>query len=232
MKKSRLIMAERLEIAVESAKNALKIEKLREYQKSAVIAVLQGKDVFVSQPTGAGKSLVYQMLPFAVEKFLGQGHQDIFVLVVSPLVSLIRDQTMILKKLGIAYFCLSSGDGKPVTIKDLKDGCPRIVFASPEALLNTHRSVMRNKDIQQRLSAVVVDESHCIVKWYKLFISNLTKIFHLQHTLDCIFIDFPLKQHTNLLLMKFYFPLAVDLLKLSGKSTFAGSLNLLQVSLI
>ena len=99
-------MAERLEMSVESAKNALKIEKLREYQKSAVIAVLQGKDVFLSQPTGAGKSLVYQMLPFAVEKLLG--HEDMFVLVVSSLVSLIRDQTMILKKLGIAYFCLSS----------------------------------------------------------------------------------------------------------------------------
>ena len=187
-------MAERLEIAVESAKNALKIEKLREYQKSAVIAVLQGKDVFLSQPTGAGKSLVYQMLPFAVEKLLG--HEDIFVLVVSPLVSLIRDQTMILKKLGIAYFCLSSDDGRPVTIKDLKDGCPRIIFASPEALLHTYRYVMRHKDIQQRLAAVVVDESHCIVKWYELFISNPTKSFICSSSVQ--FLHFKFHQHTTL----------------------------------
>eukprot|EP00794_Sanderia_malayensis_P001809 gene1809-2027_t len=126
---------ERFAMVLESAKNVLRVENLREYQKSAIIATLKGKDVFVSQTTGAGKSLVYQMLPFAIEKFLGHPHQDNFVLVVSPLISLIRDQTMILEKLAI------------------------------KSLLDANHSVMRNKVVQERLSAVVVDESHCIVKW-------------------------------------------------------------------
>ena len=99
-------------MSVESAKNALKIEKLQEYQKSAVIAAIQGKDVIVSQQTGAGKSLAYQMLLFAVETFLG--NHDIFVW----LWVILSDQTMILKKLVIAYFCLSPDDGKPDMVKD------------------------------------------------------------------------------------------------------------------
>ena len=100
------------------AKSNIKVKELRQYQKDPVQAVLEGKDVFVSHPTGSGKSLIYQMLPFATEM---PTVKDTFVMVVSPLVSLMRDQTLIFKELEISSLTLSD-DCAETQVKEIKDG--------------------------------------------------------------------------------------------------------------
>ena len=63
---------------------------LREHQLDAAKKFLQGNDVFVSLPTGSGKSLIYAVLPFAFDHL--RGSEGSIVVVVSPLLSLMKDQ--------------------------------------------------------------------------------------------------------------------------------------------
>ena len=78
-----------------------KFSELNKHQKEAIIsAVLKKKDVFVSLPTGFGKSVIFQALPMVFDGFTGEsGH---IVIVVSPLLSLIKDQTERLRQVGIS----------------------------------------------------------------------------------------------------------------------------------
>ena len=76
------------------------------HQKEAIIsAVLKKKDVFVSLPNGFGKSVVFQALSMVFDGFTGEsGH---IVIIVSPLLSLIKDQTERLRQVGISCVSLS-----------------------------------------------------------------------------------------------------------------------------
>ena len=94
--------------AIAYAKSKTKVKELRRYQKDAVQGILEGKDVFVCQPTGSGKSLIYQLLLFATETPTMKGT---FVMVVSPLVGLICDQTRTFKKLDISSVTLRDNCG-------------------------------------------------------------------------------------------------------------------------
>ena len=83
-----------------------KFSELNKHQKEAIIsAVLKKKDVFVSLPTGFGKSVIFQALPMVLDGFTGES--DHIVIVVSPLLSLIMDQTERLRQVGISCVSLS-----------------------------------------------------------------------------------------------------------------------------
>eukprot|EP00794_Sanderia_malayensis_P013084 gene13084-14426_t len=85
------------------------------------------------------------------------------VLVISPLVSLIRDQTDILQRLSIESLTLK--DAKEAEkVEKLLASTFKIVFTSPEAILRTYRNEIKSQNFQDGLACVVVDESHCIVK--------------------------------------------------------------------
>ena len=151
------------------AGNRLGHENLEVFQRDAVQAVLKGQDVFVSAPTGSGKSLIFQVLPFAVqeqqmkERPTQTESVDNFVLVVSPLILLMRDQVRRLTEKEICSLSLSDPD---VTPKQIMNGNYRFLFGSPENILsNKFRNVLKSPEFQRRLSCVVIDESHCIVKW-------------------------------------------------------------------
>ena len=89
-----------------------KLNELKSYQVEAIKALLDRQDVFVCQPTGSGKSLVFQALPlFYCEK-------KVFSLVISPLVSLMSDQVKFLNSIGVKSTCLRNGDDL-----DLQVGC-------------------------------------------------------------------------------------------------------------
>ena len=109
-------------------KKLFNISDIKEYQYDAVSKLLKGQDCFISQPTGSGKSFVYQCLPFFYGDVLDPDDSDcsrrnnidckhgcketVFfithsvVLVVSPLVSLIDDQIKSLARKGIKSVCL------------------------------------------------------------------------------------------------------------------------------
>ena len=79
--------------AITEASKATGYLILRDYQKKTLEAYLSGRDVFVSAPTGAGKSLTFELAPYAFDCLNGdQANSYSIVLVVVPLISLMRDQ--------------------------------------------------------------------------------------------------------------------------------------------
>lgn len=140
-------------------------QSLKPAQIEAIHAVLTGKDVFVSVPTGYGKSLIYQLLPFCAASLIPKTSQAVpCVLVLSPLTALMYDQN---KKLntdidGAKSVLLAKDQLEKNTALDMTH-----VFTSPEALLDTEkgRLLLLNERFVQGLVAVAIDEAHCIVKW-------------------------------------------------------------------
>ena len=118
--------------AVEKALEALKdssIESLTKYQSKALFLALNGEDTFVSLPTGHGKSLIYQLAP-SVSKHLGLLSEVPIVLVISPLNTLIDDQTASVTKLGITASKLNTS-----SLEDTVSlAGHEILFTSPEVL--------------------------------------------------------------------------------------------------
>ena len=84
------------------------------------------------------------------------------VLVIVPLVSLMKDQVNNLVSRGIPASHVGD-DCSEDQLRDILDFKARIVFGSPEALLNNYRHTFRH--LKRNLKAIFVDESHCIAKW-------------------------------------------------------------------
>eukprot|EP00112_Aurelia_sp_Birch-Aquarium-sp1_P017156 Seg3958.4 transcript_id=Seg3958.4/GoldUCD/mRNA.D3Y31 product="ATP-dependent DNA helicase RecQ" protein_id=Seg3958.4/GoldUCD/D3Y31 len=153
---------------VSFACDKLGYEKLEDFQRNGVLAVLQGQDVFIAAPTGSGKSLIFQLILFAVQEKLkkewpksAELEKDNFVLIVSPLISLMRDQVRRLTEKEICSLSLSDPD---VTTKQVLMGNYRFLFGSPESIMSSNfRSVLKSPEFQRRLSCVVIDESHKII---------------------------------------------------------------------
>ncbi len=125
-------------------------------QKAALGALLSGRDVLCLLPTGAGKSLCWQ-IPALVRPGM--------TVVVSPLIALMRDQVLHLEKIGVPALSidsLMSPDDRRAAMEKLRKGEARIVFVSPERLQTAaFRQLCR--DVPPWL--LVIDEAHCVVQW-------------------------------------------------------------------
>ena len=137
-------------------KDSFGIQRLRPGQRTVIDQVLAGRPTLAIMPTGAGKSLCYQL-----PALLLPGR----TLVVSPLIALMKDQVEALRELGIAAVQLNSAvDGEEARAARAAaiDGSARIVMITPEKLAEP--------GFLQELSAhptslLVVDEAHCISQW-------------------------------------------------------------------
>ena len=144
-------------------------------QEAVVDAVLAGRDVLAIMPTGAGKSLCYQ-LPALLTGGL--------TLVISPLIALMEDQVRSLRDLGIASAALHSGLSSQIRQEILNQavsGDLRLLYLSPEAF-GSRRIVERLNSLP--LSLIVVDEAHCVPAWglsfrpaYRRIGSTLAAVF-------------------------------------------------------
>ena len=171
--------------AVEYALGELQLShvKLKEKQLDVLEHVYNGKDVFGWLPTGYGKSICYQILPFLFDYKLGKCGGDEFrsvVVVVSPLVSLMTEQVRKLRQCGVSCAILAVGTGgssygsercaRELLVKeeDLTSGSYRILYSSPEAVIgNVHwREMLLKPPYSHTVVAVAVDEAHCVSKWY------------------------------------------------------------------
>ena len=125
-------------------------------QLEIIQAILGGSDVFAALPTGGGKSLCYQ-LPAIVREGL--------TLVVSPLISLMKDQVDGAREDGIPAAFLNSSLGEEearATWRELSAGRIRLLYASPERL---SQPGFRSALARFGISFIAVDEAHCISEW-------------------------------------------------------------------
>ncbi|HCA07922.1 ATP-dependent DNA helicase RecQ [Chryseobacterium sp.] len=131
-------------------------DSFRDSQEEIIDAVINEKDSLVLLPTGAGKSLCYQL-----PALLKEGT----CLVISPLLALMKDQVSQLKHRGIEADYLSSEldeyDAEAVYDR-CKDGLTKLLYVSPERLTN-NQFLQNIEEIQ--LSFIAVDEAHCISEW-------------------------------------------------------------------
>ena len=129
-------------------------------QRPVVEAMLSGRDCLAVLPTGAGKSLCYQ-LPALVRGGL--------VIVISPLVALMQDQVLHLQRRGIPAACLHRGLD-PARRRDLiervRSNRLRLIYLAPERLqVEATRQLLEDINDQGQLVGVAIDEAHCISAW-------------------------------------------------------------------
>lgn len=137
-------------------KQYFNLSQFRRGQKEIIEAVLGFKDVLAVLPTGGGKSLCYQYPAVHFQKL---------VIVISPLIALMKDQVMALRKMGIPAGCLHSGqsdDEKREIFSELNKGGAFVLYLSPERA----QKEGFHKWVQQRSIALfAVDEAHCVSQW-------------------------------------------------------------------
>ena len=145
-----------LERILEPVRSYWGFDSLRPLQEEAIRATLGGRDSVVVMPTGGGKSLCYQVPPVVAKR------TDI---VVSPLISLMKDQVDGLRACGYPAAAIHSGlpsAENHQTLQDLRDGRFRLIFVSPERLLMP--GFLRLIE-QLDLRSFAIDEAHCISQW-------------------------------------------------------------------
>ena len=128
------------------------------YQEKALSCLLDGKDVFVGQRTGRGKSLCYQAFTTAAKDV-----QSI-VIIFSPLLAIMEEQTDYLNRLGITAVMLGKDAGKD---KRALEGHYQYIFTSPEILLSRveWRSAIKTPVFRDRVKLISVDEAHLVILW-------------------------------------------------------------------
>ncbi|MFC5513804.1 RecQ family ATP-dependent DNA helicase [Massilia jejuensis] len=132
------------------------IEHLRDGQQRVIDSVLDGKDTLAIMPTGGGKSLCYQ-----IPAHLLQG----LTVVVSPLISLMKDQLGKLEELGVRACQLNSSlnaADEHAALDALAAGECQIVFCTPERLASPEFLAVLK---QTTVALVAIDEAHCISQW-------------------------------------------------------------------
>jgi ATP-dependent DNA helicase RecQ len=135
-------------------------EAFREGQRPVVEALLAGRDCLAVLPTGAGKSLCFQLPPLV---------RGGLVVVVSPLVALMQDQVQQLRQRGICAACLHGGlalHERQRLQRDLAERRLRLLYLAPERLqAESTRQLLDDGIADGSLVALAVDEAHCISAW-------------------------------------------------------------------
>src|SRR6184192_3567173 len=131
-------------------------DQFRPLQREIISDSLAGRDVFVLMPTGGGKSLCFQ-LPALIRQGL--------TIVVSPLISLMKDQVDALQASGIAATFLNStlkANETAARMLGLRAGAFSLLYVAPErAMLPGFLANLR----EWKINLIAIDEAHCISEW-------------------------------------------------------------------
>ncbi len=131
-------------------------DKFRPLQEDIIHSVLEGKDTLALMPTGGGKSLCFQVPAMSSEGVC---------IVISPLISLIRDQVEALKKKGIPAVALISGMKRneiEIALDNASFGKTKFLYVTPERLTT---ELFRARILNMKVNLLAVDEAHCISQW-------------------------------------------------------------------
>uniref|UniRef100_A0A3B1IRN9 ATP-dependent DNA helicase n=1 Tax=Astyanax mexicanus TaxID=7994 RepID=A0A3B1IRN9_ASTMX len=147
----------------EKLENIFKISKFRPLQRAAINLSMSGRDLFLVMPTGRGKSLCYQ-LPAVCSKG--------FTLVIAPLVSLMEDQLMYLKSVGVSAVTLNASsskeDSKFVMAGMTDKNSPfKLLYVTPEKIAKSKLLMSKLEKAYNMglLERIAVDEVHCCSQW-------------------------------------------------------------------
>ena len=147
----------------------------RKGQENIIKSIINKEDVLAIMPTGGGKSICYQVPALCL---------DGMTIVISPLISLMKDQVDALKTMGVKALLINSSLSNSEYSKVLEeienDEC-KIIYIAPERLDNLEFvNIIRGKNISQ----VAIDEAHCVSQWGHDFRVSYKKIPHFINKLE------------------------------------------------
>jgi ATP-dependent DNA helicase RecQ len=145
-------------------------------QKDAVAAALTGRDVLVLMPTGGGKSLCYQVPALT---------RDGLTIVVSPLISLMKDQVDALRNVGAAAALLNSTlprDEADRTMNAARNGELKLLYVAPERF---DSDTFRQQLPEFGVTMLAVDEAHCVSQWGHDFRPSYLRLGAVRELLGC-----------------------------------------------
>ena len=131
-------------------------DSFRDLQEEIITSIGEGKDTLGLMPTGGGKSITFQVPALA---------QSGLCIVITPLISLMKDQGQNLRKRGIKALAIYSGMTRQEIVTALENcifGDYKFLYISPERL---DTEIFRIKLRSMKVSMITVDESHCISQW-------------------------------------------------------------------
>lgn len=137
------------------------VNTLNSLQKEVFEQVKQNKDIFISTKTGSGKSLCYQGITTLWQR---NNVNKQFVLVISPLVAVMKEQVTFLRSKGISAAYIGEDT---VSDQSIKDGNVAYIYGSPEAIVGDAkwREVWASSLFRERTGYIVVDEAHTVIQW-------------------------------------------------------------------
>ncbi|UCD81114.1 MAG: DNA helicase RecQ [Desulfobacterales bacterium] len=137
-------------------KNVFGYDEFRPFQAEIIGNILAQKDVLVVMPTGGGKSLCYQIPALVFEGL---------TIVISPLISLMKDQVAQLTQSGVAAAVLNSSLSRAEyrnNVRLLKQKKAKLLYLAPEALLKSNMLELLSS---VKVECLAIDEAHCISQW-------------------------------------------------------------------
>ena len=156
-----------MNVACDRILETFKLESLKVLQREAIEKLVSGQDVFVIQPTGSGKSLIFQSAPIVFDVMKPLINTKSIAIVISPLVSLMEDQVQFLKSVGISAQFIGDDQKSEEAKERVERGECQLVYGSPEAFLSAKRwrAMLTSEVYKEQLRLVAVDEAHCISHW-------------------------------------------------------------------
>lgn len=153
--------------------------KMKTTQRKIIRRILKNKDTMVILPTGYGKSLIYQFVHVITQKY---------VIVISPLISLMHDQKTKLDKLHIDTYIINSNiNEQEVIFKKIKKK-PCIIYTTPESLHeNKLEKFLYSIKSNENIALIAVDEAHCVHDWGTTFRTEYSDLGNrIKKITDCI----------------------------------------------